>query len=250
MGQKVTAVTGVRSENFTQPGNAINEIWAGNTEIISRLPFGDSDMAQAGWPENGMPKIPWHNFIIPMKRSLDTTTSNFTTVDNTTMQSADSLARRRLLNEVANKLFQQDPLIYLPAMIITIAAMATVELTRRIRYRSPSFSPRTTYAPEDVQHLAFRARLAIWTFVTGMAIWMLAGMAWMSLHELLGCNGPLMCQATEFVIALHAIFDAFSGAWCVRTLWGDLQSVHRVVDLERNIYRSNGELSEKTPLVA
>ncbi|KAL3463410.1 hypothetical protein BJX64DRAFT_120543 [Aspergillus heterothallicus] len=70
MGHKVSAVAGVKSDNFTDPGNAINEIWVGNTEVISRLPFGDSDMAQAGWPENSMPKIPWHNFIIPMKRDL------------------------------------------------------------------------------------------------------------------------------------------------------------------------------------
>ncbi|PLB55232.1 hypothetical protein P170DRAFT_505846 [Aspergillus steynii IBT 23096] len=74
MGQNVSAVNGVRSDNYYQPGNAINEIWFGDVELISRLPFGDSDMAQAGWSNGEWPKVPWHNFIIPMKRDLVPTT--------------------------------------------------------------------------------------------------------------------------------------------------------------------------------
>lgn len=73
MGQNVSAVNGVRSDNYYQPGNAINEIWFGDVELISRLPFGDSDMAQAGWSNGQWPKVPWHNFIIPMKRDLPPT---------------------------------------------------------------------------------------------------------------------------------------------------------------------------------
>lgn len=72
MGQKASVVQGVRSENYFEPGNAINEIWLGDVEIVSRLPFGDSDMAQAGWPEGDWPKIPWHPFIIPLRRKLAT----------------------------------------------------------------------------------------------------------------------------------------------------------------------------------
>jgi len=68
MGHKVSVIHGVRSEDYYKPGNAINEIWIGHLELISRLPFGDSDMGQAGWPHGGFPKIPWHNFIIPLKR--------------------------------------------------------------------------------------------------------------------------------------------------------------------------------------
>lgn len=69
MGQRISAVHGVRSENYYEPGNAVNEIWIGNLEIISRLPFGDSDMAQAAWPEGDWPKIPWRPFIIPLKQN-------------------------------------------------------------------------------------------------------------------------------------------------------------------------------------
>lgn len=68
MGHKASVIHGVRSEDYYKPGNAINEIWLGHLELISRLPFGDSDLAQAGWPAGGWPKIPWHNFIIPLKR--------------------------------------------------------------------------------------------------------------------------------------------------------------------------------------
>ncbi|PTU23273.1 hypothetical protein P175DRAFT_0499810, partial [Aspergillus ochraceoroseus IBT 24754] len=69
MGQKISAVNGVKSDNYFEPGNAINQIWYGDVEMISRLPFGDTDMGQAGWA-SGFPKIPWHDFIIPLKRDL------------------------------------------------------------------------------------------------------------------------------------------------------------------------------------
>ncbi|EPS27935.1 hypothetical protein PDE_02879 [Penicillium oxalicum 114-2] len=70
MGHKFSTVHGVKSNNFYESGNAINEIWLGNLEIISRLPFGDSDIRQAGWPQGTWPKIPWHQFIIPLKRDI------------------------------------------------------------------------------------------------------------------------------------------------------------------------------------
>ncbi|KAJ5121932.1 hypothetical protein N7448_003065 [Penicillium atrosanguineum] len=76
MGHKFSVVGGVKSENFYQQGNAINEIWLGDVEIISRLPFGDSDLEQSGWPAGGWPKIPWHQFIIPLKRDLHTITNS------------------------------------------------------------------------------------------------------------------------------------------------------------------------------
>ncbi|PGG99518.1 hypothetical protein GX51_06258 [Blastomyces parvus] len=70
MGNKVSAVTGVRSPDFFEPGNAVNEVWVGDLEVVSRLPFGDSDMAQAGWPKNDYPKIPWRPFIIPLRATV------------------------------------------------------------------------------------------------------------------------------------------------------------------------------------
>jgi hypothetical protein len=71
MGHNVSVVKGVKSGNFYEQGNAINEIWVGDVELISRLPFGDSDIGQAGWPPGNWPKIPWHQFIIPLRRDLN-----------------------------------------------------------------------------------------------------------------------------------------------------------------------------------
>jgi hypothetical protein len=71
MGAKISAVHGVKSDHFYDQGNAINEIWVDGVEIISRLPFGDSDQEQAGWPKGEWPKIPWHQFIIPMRKRQD-----------------------------------------------------------------------------------------------------------------------------------------------------------------------------------
>ncbi|WEW58340.1 hypothetical protein PRK78_003808 [Emydomyces testavorans] len=78
MGNKITTVNGVRSPNFFAPGNGVNEVWIGGVEIISRLPFGDSDMAQAGWPKGEYPKIPWHPFIIPLRATFDKTARSLT----------------------------------------------------------------------------------------------------------------------------------------------------------------------------
>ena len=77
MGNKVSAVHGVKSDHFYDQGNAVNEIWVGDVEVISRLPFGDSDLEQAGWPPGDFPKIPWHHFIIPMQKRDEA--SNMTT---------------------------------------------------------------------------------------------------------------------------------------------------------------------------
>ena len=68
MGNKISVVRGVKSDHFYDQGNAINEIWVGDVEVVSRLPFGDSDQEQAGWPPGGVPKIPWHQFIIPLHK--------------------------------------------------------------------------------------------------------------------------------------------------------------------------------------
>ncbi|OQD75052.1 hypothetical protein PENDEC_c008G02845 [Penicillium decumbens] len=82
MGHKVSVVHGVKSDNFYEQGNAINEIWVDDVEVISRLPFGDSDLEQASWSEN-WPKIPWHQFIIPLKREVNTVI-DIVMADNTT----------------------------------------------------------------------------------------------------------------------------------------------------------------------
>ncbi|KAJ5121397.1 uncharacterized protein N7515_009358 [Penicillium bovifimosum] len=90
MGNKVSAVRGVKSDHFYDQGNAINEIWVGDVEIISRLPFGDSDLEQAGWPIGGFPKIPWRHFIIPMHKRDEVANPNMT-IEHIAMKTNDTL---------------------------------------------------------------------------------------------------------------------------------------------------------------
>lgn len=71
MGHKVSVVRGVKSDHFYNQQNGINEIWVGDVEVISRLPFGDSDQEQSSWFPGGVPKIPWHHFIIPPHKRDD-----------------------------------------------------------------------------------------------------------------------------------------------------------------------------------
>ncbi|KAI5307954.1 hypothetical protein KEM55_006957, partial [Ascosphaera atra] len=67
MGNKVSTINGVRSSHFYEPGNAVNEIWLGDFELISHLPFGASDLDQSGWKKGQKyPMIPWKQFIIPL----------------------------------------------------------------------------------------------------------------------------------------------------------------------------------------
>ncbi|KAI5307000.1 hypothetical protein KEM56_005750 [Ascosphaera pollenicola] len=74
MGNKVSSLTGVRSSHFYEPGNAVNEIWLGNFELISHLPFGAPDIDQTGFQKGThYPMIPWKPFIIPLSGGGDGT---------------------------------------------------------------------------------------------------------------------------------------------------------------------------------
>lgn len=81
----VSSIHGVKTPDFYAPGNAVNEIWIDKFELVSRLPFGDSDLGQASWPPHDWPKIPWHQFIIPLKRDLDAMENATTTTTTTTI---------------------------------------------------------------------------------------------------------------------------------------------------------------------
>lgn len=97
MGHKVSVVRGVKSDHFYEQKNGINEIWVGDVEVISRLPFGGSDQEQASWPAGGVPKIPWHHFIIPFqKRSDEGNMSSQHTLSNETHQTSPCTCMSRL----------------------------------------------------------------------------------------------------------------------------------------------------------
>ncbi|KAJ5363988.1 uncharacterized protein N7496_009701 [Penicillium cataractarum] len=133
MGHKVSVVKGVKSGNFYEQGNAINEIWVGDVEIISRLPFGDSDIGQAGWPPGNWPKIPWHQFIIPLRRDLNT-------VQCSSLEChSDSIAKLSATYETSLLLTS---LVLLPAVVLSILLV--------LRYRRARFSRRQYLETEKV----------------------------------------------------------------------------------------------------
>lgn len=116
MGHKFSAVHGVKSGNFYHQGNAINEIWLGDVELVSRLPFGDSDLGQAGWPEGSWPKIPWHQFIIPLKRSVEVT-SNSTMATNG-MMSTNPQPNESVWTALSRSLFKDISVNFLAGVLL------------------------------------------------------------------------------------------------------------------------------------
>ncbi|KAJ6000565.1 hypothetical protein N7481_000974 [Penicillium waksmanii] len=99
MGHNVSSVHGVKSSDIYAPGNAVNEIWVDNVELISRLPFGDSDLGQAGWPPDDWPKIPWHQFIIPLKRNLGALQNHTTAMEtNVVVTCAINMVTKEVVN--------------------------------------------------------------------------------------------------------------------------------------------------------
>ncbi|KAF3892124.1 hypothetical protein GTR04_5132 [Trichophyton interdigitale] len=130
MGNKISAVSGVKSPKFYEPGNAVNEIWVGNLEIISRLPFGDSDMAQAGWPKNDYPKFPWRPFVIPLFAMFTNGAAGAETAAGTAAPS--HLARRSTPQEPMTKTAAAPEMSMLSSSIvsaiITVYAVVTILL--------------------------------------------------------------------------------------------------------------------------
>ncbi|KAL3470582.1 hypothetical protein BJX99DRAFT_239294 [Aspergillus californicus] len=207
MGQKLTTVTGVRSENFTQPGNAINEIWAGNTEIISRLPFGDDDMAQAGWPENGMPKIPWHNFIIPMKRDLQTSVNFNRSIDCISHQLIDYIITRELL--------WQEPTLFFAVLFLYSLAHVALLMSWWIRHRVPRYNPSTAYDAHDLRYRTYCLRFAVMFFLFGGLSGCLYILGW-----------SYACQVYHFTTLDWRIYNLFSLISLALYGWEGALTVH------------------------
>ncbi|KAL2842784.1 hypothetical protein BJY01DRAFT_248935 [Aspergillus pseudoustus] len=194
MGHKVSAVTGVKSENFVDPGNAINEIWVGNTEVISRLPFGDSDMAQAGWP-----KIPWHNFIIPMKRDLSSfenlqgtipyAHANWTTI---TQWPADKLICCNQLGCMTNNIttdymftqlrFNQDPTLMLVVWFLTLVTLVCLQLPCRKLIENPRYDPKKHYNARESRKFLVNALTSTTVTIIGLVFAGLTAALWVKAH--------------------------------------------------------------------
>ncbi|KAL2868862.1 uncharacterized protein BJX67DRAFT_379803 [Aspergillus lucknowensis] len=195
MGHKVSAVAGVKSENFTDPGNAINEIWVGNTEIISRLPFGDSDMAQADWPKSGVPKIPWHNFIIPMKRDIETALNLSQGVDWDVIaqtpphkliccNGSGCIAHSFTSNFViTHQLINQHPAYLVVAVFLMLFALAFLGVSLSKIPHMPEYHPTKTYNASDVHPFALKAYCSTVCTIAGSVIGVVSVGFWIGAHQ-------------------------------------------------------------------
>ncbi|KAJ0422325.1 hypothetical protein BJY00DRAFT_280719 [Aspergillus carlsbadensis] len=243
MGHKVSAVAGVKSENFTDPGNAINEIWAGNTEVISRLPFGDSDMAQAGWPENGMPKIPWHNFIIPMKRDLSTfddlkgifptTYVNWTTI---TQWPADKLICCNKLgcmadNQTTDYMFtklriNQDPTLMVVVFILSVLTLAALQVSWKKCPCESEYDSTKRYDKSETRMFLIKALSSTaWTMI-GLVLSAISVALWVKAHYVyeLKTRSYLLY---EYGFYIMVIFSGIISMLFMYSYWCDWMKVTR-----------------------
>lgn len=233
MGHKFSAVNGVKSENYTQPGNAINQIWAGDTEIISRLPFGDSDMEQAGWSEKGAPKIPWHNFIIPLKRGATSPVNsnpafNFSSIaqlppDQFFLCNRDGcFSNERITPAILTCRRNRDPLnLYIAAGLtflaaVFLSAVASRETSRRLVYTS-----KAAYNPRQVHYLARETGALTVTYIIGQVVAWLGIFVWGHAYDVY----QFEISDWEMVMVMGMGFllgQVLVSTWAIFWLWCDL----------------------------
>ncbi|KAL4989544.1 hypothetical protein BDW68DRAFT_195854 [Aspergillus falconensis] len=226
MGKKLSVVKGVRSENYTEPGNAVNEIWVGDTELISRLPFGSSDMDQAGWPKNGVPKIPWHNFIIPMKRDLETSSAANSTppldFSGITRIPPDQLVccnqrgcitDQHFTNTISSmKLFSQDFSHLDRAALLTLCAIITLNVCREMK-RVVTGSPLYNHLVHELMDVWYAASIsgtATLLNIIGLGSGWWAISAWLRAHgvyRFMADDWKLMEDLMRLVLCVQIIFS-------------------------------------------
>lgn len=233
MGQKLSTVRGVKSDDFTQPGNAVNEIWVGDTEVISRLPFGDNDMEQAGWPKDGMPKIPWHNFIIPMKRDTiaplrynnsfhlrgmyEVPAHQMVCCNREGCISNQGITR----TVITQDLVFQHPFQLLFALAMLFCASCLTRSVRTLRQAAaPKFDENKTYTNQDQKHWESVIRAAVIRFIVGNFLATYAALLWV------GVQGAYQFNSwdwllLEFVLVLSMYYQVIAGFWALRKLITD-----------------------------
>lgn len=212
MGNKLSSVHGVKSEDYYQPGNAINEIWVGNVEIISLLPFGDSDKAQAGWK-----KIPWHNFIIPMKR------------DAAVVERAETGLERRSPGGtmgVSSDILESRSVSLTVVIALSIAAAAAFCLPVLIHRSTPV--SRDTHGTEKRvlrrRSSTVRAGIATASLILGLVI------ALLNFHtmSIFGSRGQNAARIVlEVLCAAGATVGSFCSAGAVCSIWTDWRESRR-----------------------
>lgn len=205
MGSKFSVVSGVKSENFYEQGNAINEIWFGDVELLSRLPFGDSDLEQSGWPAGGWPKIPWHQFIIPLKRDLHAIT-------NATMSGNSSIccyAREDLSLSCLPGLWSEKFGSYVFGILLTTLGITMGRLAAKVlTYASKEISgwSRLRAQVTSREHVPTLVKRVFWTHAGLGAAFVLVGFAFVFLGVPMARHGLEQMTASFFFSLTVLVF--------------------------------------------
>ncbi|PYH93905.1 hypothetical protein BO71DRAFT_244496 [Aspergillus ellipticus CBS 707.79] len=232
MGQKVSAIHGVKSEDFYKQGNAINEIWVGDVELISRLPFADSDMAQASWPKGQFPKIPWHNFIIPLKRGI---LSMEEAIESTIVESnvpnhvkraleTASMGDQLITKEELGKVFAVFIILSIGLLCFANSWVAFRTIIRWAEYEEP-YQPSDRTTPGVATRVRNSIYLAAVMQIVGSILWALANFV---LEALL--QNPGLPLATSFWW-MYACFNVptmslfFQSIKAMRFLWAKYTNI-------------------------
>ncbi|EDP55780.1 hypothetical protein KXW98_004974 [Aspergillus fumigatus] len=246
MGNKVSAIHGVKSDHFYEKGNGINEIWIGDVELISRLPFGDSDLAQAAWPIGGWPKIPWHNFIIPLKRRALSAIESFSPGNNEHHQMSkraapDSgppfhLSRVSLIVAVSVLSSMFMVAIYLPIFV-----------RRHTASSGSSWQPDIARRREQTRRFATRAGIATMALAVSLVIAILQVHIW-TLIRFVFAPKSAKFQILEVLWIAVGCVGLFYSVKAVTLLWLDLRDARRAA-VEESPNVSNGVIEKQLPAI-
>ncbi|PWY95560.1 hypothetical protein BO94DRAFT_129988 [Aspergillus sclerotioniger CBS 115572] len=225
MGQKLSAIHGVKSEDYDKPGNAINEVWLGNVEVISRLPFADSDMAQAAWPKGQFPKIPWHNFIIPWKRSASA-------VERAVESSA--IAARQAFNDSKKDNMRDELYVYSVLLVVAIlycCAWSALKLPAHLAREEPPYRP--DERPRSVVRNRFREKFSVCliSIIMGMVFWMMGLCVLNYLTEsVVHASGPFTRSIVDITYTLPSLYFLGRGLRGLRFFWLAMKAIGEAGD--------------------
>ncbi|OOF97220.1 hypothetical protein ASPCADRAFT_128922 [Aspergillus carbonarius ITEM 5010] len=225
MGQKLSAIHGVKSEDYHKPGNAINEIWLGDVELISRLPFADSDMAQAAWPKGRFPKIPWHNFIIPWKRGASA-------VERAVESSV--IAARQTFSDTEKDSMRNA--LYVCSILAVVAilyycAWSALKLPAHLARDEPPY--RLDGKPRSVVRNRYKAKFSVCliSIILGVVFWLMGLCVLNYLIELaVDESGPFPRSIVDITYNLPSLYFLGRGLRGLRFFWLAMKTIGEAGD--------------------
>jgi hypothetical protein len=232
MGNKVSAIHGVKSDHYYEKGNGINEIWVGDVELISRLPFGDSDLAQAAWPIGGWPKIPWHNFIIPLKRRALSAMESLSPSDDEHHQMS-----KRTAPDSGPPFHLSRVSLIVAVSVLSSMFMVAIYLPIFVRRHTASYGWQADIARrrEQKRRFATRAGIATMALAVSLVIAILQFHVW-TLIRFVFAPKSAKFQILEVLWIAVGCVGLFYSAKAVTLLWLDLRDARRAtVEESQNV---------------